>query len=809
MSPELPSAADARITFRQLFDRHPIVEVPIVQRDYVQGRESALEVRTGFVNALFAALTKPQGDPSLPLDLDFVYGSVESTDRRAFSPLDGQQRLTTLFLLHWLLAWQDDKLNDFRAFAENAGKSRLAYAVRPSSGEFFDALAVWDPGRKPQDLTALSGLITDQAWFFRSWMLDPTIRAALIMLEALHAKFAGRDGLYERLIQAKQPSITFQLLDLRSFGLSDDLYIKMNARGKPLTPFETFKARFEKHLDTMYPNEKRQLHEVQVSVKDYFSHRIDTDWADLFWRHRDQQTQLFDDRIMQLIRALAMVTRDPDGPAVDQVLGELRSKWISFGFFKLKEDGCLDRPLLETLIAMLDAWCGAGGELRTHLINAHFFDERRIFEKAITRSAELTYEELVQLHAYCAYIVKHGDAVTPEPFSEWMRVVRNLSVNSTYDRIEDYKRSIRSINDLIEQSDDILKYLSDPQVEVPGFNEQQVREEKLKAQLLQRNQDWRSLVFDAERHGYFNGQIEFLFKFCGALDRWIPAGSADWNSQEDAELRSAFGGYLAKAAAIFSDRGLIDFGDYRWERALLATGDYLLPKGRYNQSFLNDGDRDASWKRLLRGGMEAGDPLEAKRLHVKALLDQIDLKSGVAQSLDAVIAQSQPAEEWQRLIVHRPAMVSFCKNRMIRQVSPDCVYLLKKSRMSGEHAELFSYELSLGLLADKQDRKELSPFGDLGYTTVNSDWEEPRANLIWRSGNEAVVLRVTNRHGKFEVMLSPQHSDLLDRFRAKLASFTVGEDESISRTVEWGKVEETLDEIVSVARALRPLLPSD
>ena len=40
-----------------------------------------------------------------------------------------------------------------------------------------------------------------------------------------------------RLTDTEHPAITFQLLDLENFGLSDDLYIKMNARGKPLTNF--------------------------------------------------------------------------------------------------------------------------------------------------------------------------------------------------------------------------------------------------------------------------------------------------------------------------------------------------------------------------------------------------------------------------------------------------------------------------------------------------------------------------------------------------------------------------------------------
>ncbi len=151
-------------------------------------------------------------------------------------------------------------------------------------------------------------------------------------------------------------------------------------------------------------------------------------------------------------------------------------------------------------------------------------------------------------------------------------------------------------------------------------------------------------------------------------------------------------------------------------------------------------------------------------------------------------------------------MVAFCKNRMIRQKSADCVYLLKKIRMSGEHAELFSYELRLGLLEDKKLRKELVPFDELGYTTVNSEWEEPRAYLVWRRGEEAVLLKVTNRNGKFELKVSGQKDGVFDQLKTKLGTYSVEQDGAVSRIVERDKIEETLDELVSVSRSLSGII---
>ena len=91
------------------------------------------------------------------------------------------------------------------------------------------------------------------------WRLDPTIQSALTMLDAMHERFRKSTGLYGRLVDRDRPAITFQLLQLEHFGLSDDLYIKINARGKPLTAFETFKARFEELLTTLYSTERRKI----------------------------------------------------------------------------------------------------------------------------------------------------------------------------------------------------------------------------------------------------------------------------------------------------------------------------------------------------------------------------------------------------------------------------------------------------------------------------------------------------------------------------------------------------------------------
>lgn len=67
------------------------IVIPIIQRDYAQGRldPEVNRVRKRFLEALYKAVTEQ------PIVLDFVYGDIDTDG--VMTPLDGQQRLTTLF----------------------------------------------------------------------------------------------------------------------------------------------------------------------------------------------------------------------------------------------------------------------------------------------------------------------------------------------------------------------------------------------------------------------------------------------------------------------------------------------------------------------------------------------------------------------------------------------------------------------------------------------------------------------------------------------------------------------------------------
>ena len=62
-------------------------------------------------------------------------------------------------------------------------------------------------------------------------------------------------------------------------GLTDELYIKMNSRGKPLTQFEHFKAELE-----------HNLREVDEELSKSVMEKVDIAWTDMLWQYRSDDT---------------------------------------------------------------------------------------------------------------------------------------------------------------------------------------------------------------------------------------------------------------------------------------------------------------------------------------------------------------------------------------------------------------------------------------------------------------------------------------------------------------------------------------
>lgn len=627
-------------TFWELLTQYKIT-IPIIQRDYVQGRKSkeVESVRQEFLKVLFNSLKTSE-----PVELDFIYGTV--TNRNHFSPLDGQQRLTTLFLLYWYIALKEEKLK-----SNEETFKRFTYETRTSSKLFCQLIVTLSD----IDLNkgSLSNQILNESGFYIGWMNDQTVMSMLRMLDTIHYfanEYAIPNGLFEHM--TSNAPITFQFIDLDTFQLEDSLYIKMNARGKPLTPFENFKARFQHYLES-----------IKFKDAEEFLHKMDTNWSDYFWKHKQEE---YDQSFLQffyvvMCNQLARFHTNRDA------VYQMTNQGENISLEELETLGFDHEAWLTDIHDTLESLCS----LNAITEQASVIDLTELFSEAMSPS--INYTNRLQVHAVISYLRHQGSDFSS--FERWMRFIRNITVNTIYNRVEEYMQSIQSIDAIIQHVSRFDYYLAASDTKLSGFLGYQLDQERKKAKLILKDESWREKLALAEDYPYFEGDIGFLLLH-------INRDEIDSLTQFDMDEKLLeFESRYKKAIAIFGPAKL-KVPSELLSRALLTFGEYLLRSG-YNRSFLIEGfDRDISWKRFLRNK------------NVTYLLELFKHISPKTVEQDLVkLTDQHTVTDWRKYFIDYPEIIAECcgNRRFIRFSDEKDILLLSTTMTNGYCKEYYSY----------------------------------------------------------------------------------------------------------------------
>lgn len=499
--------ASSHCTLLELLGQAPdfYIEIPAIQRDYAQGRPKAQRVRNAFLMALKEALLEGK-----KLNLDFVYGNKKTTPLgTAFTPIDGQQRLTTLFLLHWFLAFADSKAS-FRTFQKQmklpTGQPKFAYATRASAQEFCQALvgeaALQSRPRQLQQ--PIKTYLKNCTWFYSSWEQDPTVRAMLHMLQALQDFFyEDRKVAYQALFQ--QQYLQFELLNLEDWQLTDDLYIKMNSRGRPLTTYENFKAALNQHLQAHYQGE-------QTTVQHFF-YQLDNAWNDAFWQLSQQLAVDYDEAFMRFFNFFLPLLFYWNAPPNRRFGGEedmleLLEKEEALKLLMAVLDGIAAtlaegeeglRSFFEATTAQVPLW---GPPI--HLLEA-CLENRRFHSRArLLLFATLYYQ---------AQAVE-GSFKVNQSFLDFFRIGRNLTMSLEQPSKDDWLPTLRenSYQGLLQSfqfcfaKKHVYRHLA-AQPNPPLNTRGALEEEQIKAQLIVNNKKYKPLIHQLEDHPLLHGAL--------------------------------------------------------------------------------------------------------------------------------------------------------------------------------------------------------------------------------------------------------------------------------------------------------------
>ncbi|MDR1895389.1 MAG: DUF262 domain-containing protein [Prevotellaceae bacterium] len=532
------------------------IEIPIIQRDYAQGRKGKEKLREIFMKDLKNALDGELPNEEKILKLDFVYGSVENGN---LNPLDGQQRLTTLWLLHWYIAYKAGKL------AENVETfKRFTYETRVSSREFCNKLSEFT--EQPPGGKGIVDHIQNQTWFFLAWKQDPTIQAMLNMLggtsmnDGIEELFGEECDYWEQLTSDNCP-IIFYYLSLDELEISDDLYIKMNARGKTLTDFENFKANLVGHL-----RKKAESKEWKAFVSD-FEHKVDTNWTDIFWKSRSKEYKIdeiyfaFFNRyfLNALITAKNSEAKYIAAESIEnhdtyKHLYEEKKEYSAFDIYNPKEgeDDIFSRITYENLANTLNDFYKLFKDKDiNNLFLPAWYDGKFKFipEYQDDSISGLTANQRIIFHAICRYF--EYESYEKATLEQWMRVACNIVENSPATMIG----TMRLIDELADHSHGIYAFLANLDNEISSdAAKDQVAEERAKAKQIinDKTATWESKIIEAEKTAFFKGAIRFMFT--------NERGNYDW---------SLFDDRLEKSQHYFDVNGVIK--EYKTDALLLRV----------------------------------------------------------------------------------------------------------------------------------------------------------------------------------------------------------------------------------------------
>ena len=479
------------------------IEIPKIQRDYAYGRTDKKNERkrNNFLDSLYDAVN------GKPITLDFIYGDIK---QNILTPLDGQQRLTTLFLLYWYASKKEQV-----AESETSFLKCFSYETRPSARQFCEIITTksieFEAGK------TLSELIKDQNWFPLEWQHDATVSSMLVMLDAIQEKFSQVEDLY-----AKLENISFYFLPIENMGLTDDLYIKMNSRGKPLTPFEHFKAEFEK-----------QLILADQKLAKRIGAKIDREWTDLLWDYRnsgvgDDSDNTTDDEFLRYFIFICNIICYKNGgsPKTSDEFDLLKE------FFTIQGNNDKEKVIenAKILESFFDCWLEdkksipikdffesfaskehSVGKIKTNY-NVNFLEDcfRNYADIIGKNRRRFTLNQIILLYTFVLYR-QNISVVSEDDFRRRLRVINNLILNSS-DQISDSedRQGGNRLPAILNQVDSIiLKGIIADTDAVGGinFSPAQLEEERLKLEWTAKNPDKAESLFALEDNELLYGQI--------------------------------------------------------------------------------------------------------------------------------------------------------------------------------------------------------------------------------------------------------------------------------------------------------------
>ena len=235
-------------SLRELFSHDNKIVIPDLQRDYCWGdsayieqEKSQKELVSGFVGDYLMISFKEKSSTDNDLMLGLVYGYEEPLN--CFNICDGQQRITTLFLLLGMVnRYSDGEFNDFVISStemQDDFEPHLLYSIRESTLYFLSDLSLHFFIKNSIPCVSL---IKKSNWYFDEYERDASVQSMLAALETIEKILVNEKAIdYKSFGHFLLNNLKMIYYDMENRARGEETYIVINTTGEPLSSTENIK----------------------------------------------------------------------------------------------------------------------------------------------------------------------------------------------------------------------------------------------------------------------------------------------------------------------------------------------------------------------------------------------------------------------------------------------------------------------------------------------------------------------------------------------------------------------------------------
>ena len=635
------------------------IVIPEIQRDYVWKEENvtklleSIKLNADRQNSSLENITDEQLNQLSPevrdivirgledkkqyCNMGFIYAYSDSELAGRFVLIDGQQRMTTLYLLLLNLCVKEGKIDHFKRSYFQDGIPKFDYKVREEAHDFLVNFISHILEGNSIDSTK------DQHWYYEIYENDSTIYSLWNNYKIIDS-FLDENVLS---LEYVEDYIEFWYFDTNKSKQGEELYIYMNSRGESVSSNESIKANLLKGLSD------QEKHDWGVKWEK---------WQDLFWKNKVENISADKgfEEFLKWIKIIEFIkgSLKKNLPTVSQIT------WLrTFKDVKRISGESLTLQIIESNFNALSTIIKYKDELK---YKSEWLKGQTEAIEYIRLLPMILFAEkypdcsAIEIKRFSRFFfnVTRFDIISKNPYPTLINVI-NLTISFLNSNFRDVTELINLVSN--KSYENILT--SEETIKLKLYKDQIDSEERIKIE---------GAFWGAEDYKFCEGKISFLWDY---ID--FQPTLENINGFDLEEFKQCLSNF----------KSLFNSADDLLRRALLSKGDYPAYDGRTSSL---DGDRysfiieDWRWKTQF--------PNKNKAPFYKDLVTDFSLRKSqtINLSREQILSQiisgyltTNTELDWKHIIISNPDHLEYCRQKFIC-FSGDKIHLLQ-DRNAAQH----------------------------------------------------------------------------------------------------------------------------